>query len=211
MRFVKLDTKLLTSSLWVDREGREVFITALLMANPCELHAPEPQLAVRELTETGFIISPGRYGFIAAAGSGIVRQAGVSLKKGLDALERLGSADLDSRSKDYEGRRLVRIDGGYIVLNYMKYFDFDHTSADRSRRYRANKKASRVTGVTQRVTGVTPHRNVTELDVRSNTKTNTARARVPFEPGIYTGPVVEIPAEEEEAIRLRLKAHEGSH
>lgn len=81
MRFVKLDTKLLTSSLWVDREGREVFITALLMANPCELHAPEPQLAVRELTETGFIISPGRYGFIAAAGSGIVRQAGVSLKK----------------------------------------------------------------------------------------------------------------------------------
>lgn len=105
MAFVKLDVRLLDSSLWLDRDAREVFITALLMAEPAELASTEPQLCVRELVETGFVVPPGWYGLIVAAGVGIVTRAGLAAKRGLTALERLGEPEPDSRSRAYEGRR----------------------------------------------------------------------------------------------------------
>lgn len=141
MAFVKLDTGILNSTLWVERECREVFITALLMAEPKEFEHPVEAIEVRSLSHTGWSAPPGWYGFIEAAGVGIVRRAMVDQETGLSALEKLGSIDPESRSKDYDGRRLVRVDGGYLVLNFMKYRDRDHTSAVRSQRYRDRQKA----------------------------------------------------------------------
>lgn len=136
MAFVKLDCGLLDSTLWPDREAREIFITALLMARPKQFVTVQRQLEVRTLKETGFEIPPGGYGFIEAAGSGIIRRAGMELESGLAALERLGSPELESRTPDFEGRRLIRVDGGYVALNYWRYRDKDHTAAERSKRYR---------------------------------------------------------------------------
>ena len=76
---------------------------------------------------------------VEAAGGGIVRRAGRERETGLAALERLGSPEADSRTPDYDGRRLVRIDGGYVALNYAKYREKDHTSSERSKRYREKK------------------------------------------------------------------------
>ena len=140
MAFVKLDTGILDSTLWIERECREVFITALLLAEPFELRTPTEQLEVRRLEATGFVVPIGWYGMVNAAGVGIVRRALVDPELGMLALERLGAPDLESRSQDFEGRRLVRVDGGYIVLNFMKYRDRDYTSAERSRRYRLRLK-----------------------------------------------------------------------
>lgn len=140
--FVKLDAGILNSTLWVDREAREIFITALLLAEPFESTDPIPQLKVRALEQTGFAAPPGWYGFVHAAGVGILRRALVGDELGLPALERLGDPDPESRSAEHEGRRLIRVDGGYLVLNYMKYRERDYTMAERSRRYR-ERKASR--------------------------------------------------------------------
>jgi hypothetical protein len=140
MAFVKLDTRILESTLWIERDCREVFITALLMAMPREFLEPQPQIAVRQLEETGFVVPPGWYGFVDAAGIGIVRRAMVDPDAGLDSLERLGSADLESRTADFDGRRLVRVNGGYIVLNFMKYRDKDNTAAERAKRYRERQR-----------------------------------------------------------------------
>lgn len=148
MAFVKLDTKVLDSTLWIHRDQREVFITALLMAEPFELTAPAPQLegANSSIVETGFVVPPGWYGFVPAAGPGIVRRAGLNTedehRAGMEALKMLGQADPDSRSAEHEGRRLVRIDGGFLVLNYMKYRDKDHTAAQRQRRLRERRNGS---------------------------------------------------------------------
>lgn len=131
MGFVKLDSGMLTSTLWAHREEREVFITALLMAEPRELREATPQLEVDSLKETGFIVPPGWYGFVAAAGPGILRQALVKPGPGMAALKALGQPDAESRSKEHEGRRMVRVDGGYILLNYIKYRDRDYTAARR--------------------------------------------------------------------------------
>jgi hypothetical protein len=138
--FVKLDVGILDSSLWIDLDGREIFITALLMAEPFELVEPAAQLRVRSLEAVGFVVPPGWYGIVRAAGIGIVKRAGIDLERGLAALERLGEAEADSRSSDYDGRRLCRIDGGYVVLNYFRYRDRDYGAAERMRRLRARRK-----------------------------------------------------------------------
>lgn len=158
MPFIKLDCGVLDSTLWPDREAREVFITALLMALPHEVREPMQQLHVRSLEPTGFAVPCGDYGFVRAAGVGIVRRAGIEEESGLDALERLGSGDPESRSPEWEGRRLVRVAGGFIALNFDKYRQKDQTSADRSRRYR-----ERVSGVSSRVTSC----SITQAEVRS--------------------------------------------
>jgi hypothetical protein len=141
MAYVKLDTGILDSTLWVERECREVFITALLMAGPREFMEPQPQIEVRSLELTGFVAPAGWYGFVEAAGIGIVRRAMVDPEAGLAALEKLGAPDPESRSKKHDGRRMIRVNGGYLVLNFIEYRDRDHTAALRAQRYR-DKKAS---------------------------------------------------------------------
>ena len=139
MAFVKLDCGILNSTLWLDADARTVFITALLMASPHELLEAVPQYEVRTLRQTGFFVPPGWYGFVEAAGVGIVRQSGITQELGLAALERLGAPESESRTPDFEGRRLVRVDGGFILLNYDKYRQKDYKNAERQARFRARR------------------------------------------------------------------------
>ena len=169
MPFVKLDCGILNSTLWFEREAREVFITALLMAEPRELLDPSPQIAIGSLDFTGWVVPAGWYGFVEAAGVGILARAQVSSDVGMLALERLGSPDVSSRSADFDGRRLVRVDGGFVVLNYMKYRERDYTGAERSRRYRLRKLAvaSHRDNVASRRDNVTSHRDITQAEAEA--------------------------------------------
>lgn len=140
MPFVKLDCGILNSTLWFNREQREIFLTALLMAVPREMVDPVPQYRVNQIELTGFVAPPGWYGFVEAAGPGIVNRALVAQDSGYAALEALGEPDKESRSKAFEGRRLIRVDGGYLVLNYMAYRERDYGNAERCKRYREKLK-----------------------------------------------------------------------
>lgn len=164
MPFVKLDCGMLNSSLWPDSEARTVFITALLMASPVEIREPLDQINVRSLEPTGFQVPPGWYGMVDAAGVGIVRRAGLEQEEGLAALERLSAPDPDSRSERFDGRRIARVNGGYLVLNYDIYRQKDHTAAARVRRYR-ERKALEAKAVTRDRVDVT--RNVTQEEEES--------------------------------------------
>jgi hypothetical protein len=167
MAFVKLDTGILRSTLWVERDLREIFITALLMAEPREIDGPLAQLEIRSLKETGFVVTPGWYGFVPAAGIGIIHQARVEQDAGLSALEKLGSPDLESRTRAHGGRRMVRVDGGFVILNYMIYRDKDHGAAERMRKLRARRKENAT--VPQKPVpsnAVTVHPNVTQAEDR---------------------------------------------
>src|SRR5678810_918219 len=121
MPFVKLDCGILNSTLWFEREAREIFLTSLLMAEPREFTEAIPQINVRNLDYSGWEAPPGWYGFVPAAGVGIIDRAKVDKDAGLDALELLGKPEDSSRSQDFQGRRMIRVDGGYLILNYMKY------------------------------------------------------------------------------------------
>src|SRR5215469_9338183 len=127
MPFVKLDCGMLRSSIWFEREQRELFITALLMAEPYFCVEERYQLYVDRLERTGFVVPGGPYGMVRAAGSAIIRLSCVDPEKGMVALAQLGEPDKDSRSKDFEGRRMIRVNGGYLILNYFKYREYDAT------------------------------------------------------------------------------------
>lgn len=168
MAFVKLDTGILHSTLWMDRTAREVFITALLMAEPREFTEPQRQLAVRTIEETGFEAPPGWYGFVQAAGAGIIRQAGLDPEEGFAALERLCAEDPESRTTDFGGRRMIRVQGGYVVLNFMRYRDHDHGAAERMRLLRARRRAEAEAETPPASTGtVTPNSRNSSANVRN--------------------------------------------
>src|SRR5580658_7014636 len=100
MAFVKLDTGILNSTLWIERDQREIFITALLMAEPREFAEPVRQIEVGQLEWTEFYAPPGWYGFVPAASVGIINRAGVDREAGMEALKKMGQPEIDSRSKD---------------------------------------------------------------------------------------------------------------
>jgi hypothetical protein len=165
MPFVKLDCTLLDSTLWVDRPAREIFLTALLMGEPYELEEDTPEIQTRSLENTDFVVPAGKYGFVRAAGIGIGRRAMLDDKEEvLSALERLASTEADSRSSEFGGRRMVRINGGFIILNWEKYRRKDHTAAERQRRHRERNpkpKPQKSHAVTSQSNAVTS-RDVTE-------------------------------------------------
>ena len=119
MTFVKLDCGVLDSSLWIEPPTVvKVFLTMLAMCNPegiCEATAP-----------------------------GIARRAVLPLTSVRRALTRLEAPDPDDRSGVDDGRRIRRVPGGYLVINYLAYRQKDHGAAERKRRQRAREK-SRVT------------------------------------------------------------------
>jgi hypothetical protein len=169
MPFVKLDCGMLDSSIWPDKPARDLFITALLMAHPAQFNSPQAQLNVNSLEETGWIAPPGWYGFVEAAGPGIVDRAKLPIQEGMEALKRLGSPDPDSRTAAHEGRRLIRINGGYLVLNFFIYRDRDYTNAIRQRRHRQKKVT-----VNQQVSQtVAPHSDPKRNGVTSLSVTHT--------------------------------------
>jgi hypothetical protein len=61
----------------------------------------------------------------------------------------------------------VRVEGGYLVLNYMRYRDRDYTAASRAKRYRERLKASRRDVVAS-------HPHVTQAEYREQ-KTETEK------------------------------------
>ncbi len=158
MPFVKLDKGILTSTIWCLRPELEVFVTALLMAEPREFTEPIPTLKITSLEDGEWTVPAGWYGFVHAAGPGIVRASHVDQSLGMEALKRLAAPEPESRSQEFDGRRMVRVNGGFTVLNFMKYRDFDHSAADRMRRLRERRKRNVTANVTDVRANVTHSR-----------------------------------------------------
>jgi hypothetical protein len=167
MSFAKIDCGILDSSIWFDRDARDIFITAILMAEPREYLEPVPEIAIGSLELTGWEAPPGWYGFVKAAAGGIIDRAKLDRASGTAALIKCTSPDLESRSLKFDGRRMIRVEGGFIVLNFKKYRDKDHTAAERQRRLRSE-SADRCHGnssVTTVTSGVTERDTVTDRDM----------------------------------------------
>lgn len=87
-----------------------------------------------------------RDGFVSAAVPGLARAANLSMDEVQEGLKVLESPDPYSRSTEYEGRRIQRVEGGWTVLNHFKHRDKikDEYRRDYQRRkqaeYRAKKK-----------------------------------------------------------------------
>lgn len=64
-----------------------------------------------------------RIGHVKASIPGLARRANVTLAECEEALQLFLSEDLYSRSKEYGGRRIMVVDGGWALINYAKHSD----------------------------------------------------------------------------------------
>ena len=116
--YTKLFSKILNSSIWSeDNETRILWVTMLAM---CDQH-----------------------GFVEAAPNALAHQARISMDEFTASIEKLQSPDEYSSSSEYEGRRVSKCEGGWVVLNYEKYrgkllnSKENEQARDRMRKHRA--------------------------------------------------------------------------
>lgn len=99
-----------------------------------------------------------RTGVVEASLPGLADAAKVSVEQCRHALGRLQAPDPDSRTKDYDGRRVEEMDGGWLVLNYEKHRakkDLEEERAqarERAKRYRASRAVTERHGASRHVT-----------------------------------------------------------
>ncbi len=94
--FTKLFSSIVTSTIWQeDSDTCKIWVTMLALADA--------------------------QGFVDATVPGLANLAKVPIDKTRDAIKKFLSPDPDSRSKEYEGRRITETDGGWILLNYTFY------------------------------------------------------------------------------------------
>lgn len=108
--YTKLFASIIDSTVWCEsKETKIVWITMLAKSD--------------------------RNGIVEASIPGLADAARVSLEECLVALEVLKKPDLYSRTKEYDGRRIEEVDGGWRVLNHAKYRN--KLSLDERREYQA--------------------------------------------------------------------------
>jgi hypothetical protein len=94
--YTKLFSSLIHSTIWREADHiRIVWITMLAMAD--------------------------RDGVVEASVPGLADASRVTLGQCREALASLSSPDPDSRTPDFEGRRIEQVDGGWVLLNHAKY------------------------------------------------------------------------------------------
>lgn len=127
MSYTKLSSSIVDSTIWdEDDTTRIVWVTMLAKAN--------------------------RRGIVLSSLPGLARCARKTVEETQAALEKLMGPDPHSRTREFEGRRIAEIDGGWLILNYEKHRDGQDVDEAlekariRAKNYRDRKKA----GVTER-------------------------------------------------------------
>lgn len=146
--YSKLYSDIVTSSIWSeDDKTRIVWITIL---------------ALRDVT-----------GYVPAALPGLANAARVSIAECEAAVAKLEAPDQYSRTPDYDGRRIKKVEGGWIVLNHQKFRERGTSDMQkerirqRVRRFREKHKSD-VTPCNAPCNGKTQCN-----DIKTNTNTNT--------------------------------------
>ncbi len=94
--FTKLFSSIVTSTIWQeDSDTCKIWVTMLALADA--------------------------QGFVDATIPGLANLAKVPIDKTRSAIQKFLSPDADSRSKEYEGRRIAEAGGGWVLLNYEHY------------------------------------------------------------------------------------------
>lgn len=115
--FSKLFGSIVTSTIWrEDDKTRIVWVTMLAITD--------------------------REGIVSASIPGLAAMANVDLKDCESALARLKAPDKYSRTKEHDGRRIEDVDGGWRILNYLKYREKGR-SVDRTEYFREKKREQR--------------------------------------------------------------------
>lgn len=151
----KLFSKIVRSSIWLEStETRLVWLTCLAIMD--------------------------RDGFVDCAAVGnLASTARVSLKSARAAVARLEGPDADSSDQEFEGRRLERVEGGWMVINAKKYRDIVTAEVQRERtRIRvARSRAKKRDGNASVLPVPSSNTSVTQSEAEADTEVQADRTR----------------------------------
>lgn len=157
--YTKLFSSIVHSTIWREEDHvRIVWVTMLALAD--------------------------KNGVVEASIPGLSDVSRISIEQCTDALEKLKSEDKYSRSQDFEGRRIEDVDGGWLLLNYVKYRGKLVKEKIREQtRERVKKHRSRVTQNVTRNADVTPGNAQAEAEAEAyrKKKTNKKKYSADFE------------------------------
>lgn len=139
MGFTKLDSGIVDSSIWSQPYAtRIVWVTMLARSDP--------------------------FGFVGASVIGLARSANVTVPECEAALIHLQAKDPDSRSPEFDGRRIETCERGWRILNYVTF---------RNKTYSNNPSAVRMRKLRSRhiPSQVTPARHLSEYEYVSESST----------------------------------------
>lgn len=142
MSFAKLDHGIVNSSIWSEPSAtRVLWITILALKD--------------------------ENGFVSASRSGLARIANITIDEFDTGIKCLESPDIDSRTSENEGKRIAKIEGGWVVLNNEKYRLHDDIQRDKTRE-RVRRYRERLNNVTIRNdTSTFPSVSVSESCINS--------------------------------------------
>ena len=83
-----------------------------------------------------------RDGYVWASVLGVANRAQVTVEQARAALDKFMGPDPESRSKDFDGRRVEEVDRGWLLLNKVRFRDM-RDEDDRRRKERERKRAQR--------------------------------------------------------------------
>jgi hypothetical protein len=118
------------------------------------------------------LVMVDRDGVVQASVPGLAKRANVSIDECESALQSFLSPDRYSRTKDNEGRRIKEVDGGWLLLNYVKYRelmsadDVREKAAIRQQEWRQrHPKSQKVTASNARVTASNASNDIVSVSV----------------------------------------------
>ena len=110
----------------------------------------EPSLKILWVT---MLAMADREGVVESSLPGLADAARISLEDCEEGLNALSRPDQHSRTQDFEGRRIMPADGGWVILNYIKYRE---TRSDEETRAKTRERVRRFRDKTARNASVTP-------------------------------------------------------
>lgn len=110
---------------------------------------PHPQLHMVRCVWVTLMLLADRHGYVHASVPGLAAAALVTVEEAETALELFRSPDRYSRTQEHEGRRLIDVEGGWLLLNYEKHRDTAHQEIRKaSKRDWYHRNKSRPPGIT---------------------------------------------------------------
>jgi len=107
-------------------------------------------------------------GFVFSSNSGLQREANITEEEFAAGIKCLESPDNDSRTKENDGIRVKKIDGGWVVLNHSKYRVREslkrEKTRERVRRFRENLKKGNACNAGVCVTSALPSVSVSDKE-----------------------------------------------
>ena len=174
MSYTKLFSSIVTSTIWTeDAKTCKVWVTMLAIAN--------------------------KHGEVQASIPGLAQIAGLPLDDTEAAIEKFLSPDKYSRTPDDQGRRIEKIEGGWLLLNHAKYRAMaskDEEKASSAKRQSAfrdrQKRNASVTPSNGSVTvtndAVTGNRDIAEAEAKAEAEAEAKPKRVAAAPFRFSRP-----------------------